>query len=367
MPESSSTCTHCGCVCDDLTFVVADGRLTHAENACELALRRFASAEPDDGAIAFIDGQPAALNDAVARAAHLLQEARRPLVYGCVETTVEAQSAAVKLAQQLGGVFDSPALPEPSLFPGIGTVTCSLSEAKNRADLIVLWNCDPERTHPRLLSRYLLEPAGKFRPDGHRGRSLERVVLPPGTDFEALWSMRERARGRSTGEPRSPLDSLVDRLRAARFGVIAIDESAGPRVIEAAHGLATDLQSGTRCYVLELRGGGNPVGVQQVVTWLGAPTTCEVSDFDVILSVGPPPAGAKRGKSPQIHLTPRTTPATQSAAVAIRTAPFPLAQAGTVLRMDGVALPIRAVLPSSAPSEFAVLNQIARSLRPADR
>src|SRR3954468_10961190 len=91
---------------------------------------------------ALIAGRPASFEDAIARTAEVLRSAHRPLVYGCVDSTVESQRLAVQIAERLGGVFDSAAFAAASIFPSLGTVTCSLAEIKNRADFILLWNCD---------------------------------------------------------------------------------------------------------------------------------------------------------------------------------------------------------------------------------
>lgn len=399
-PADTHLCAACACCCDDLSLTVRDGERHFSDNACATA-RAYLADKPEEEPQALIDNRPASLDAAVTRAAELLSQSRLPLVYGCVDSTVETQTLAVKLTQRLGGVFDSPALAPPPLFPGIGTITCSLGEARNRADLIVVWNCNPEVSHPRLLSHYLLEPTGRFRPSGRRDRTLIVVAsahlkealpadefIEPGADrdFAALWSLRtDLHRPTHSGLP-DHWRPLADRLRSTRFGVMVMDSSAGPRVIEAAHALATEMQKKTRFYVLTLPGSGNSIGIRQVVSWLtgqGAPACFSGRDSpvfgdefraahlierqacDAVLTVE---AGAKEFQFrsiPQIHLSARISDSAQSPAVAIRTAAFPMSDSGTVFRLDGIAMPLRVTIPSSLPSQFEVLNLIARKLRPA--
>ena len=167
--------------------------------------------------------------------------------------------------------------------------------------------------------------------------------------------------------------------------MLVIDQAAGPRTIEAAHALATVLQHRTRFYLIVLPGPGNAVGLQQVVAWLcgscepvcfscreplfGSEFRChrlvENGEIDVILNVNSEFAFERASSIPQIHLSSRIPASPHPAAVAIRTADFPVSDSGTVFRLDGIALPLRPTIPSSAPSQFAVLNQIAQRLRPA--
>lgn len=104
----NATCTFCGCVCDDIELHADEVRIVKAKRACILGTAWFLNhtAErlyPD----ALIDGKEASVEEAVAAAAELLDEAHMPLVYGMSNITCEAQREAVALAERLGGVVDS--------------------------------------------------------------------------------------------------------------------------------------------------------------------------------------------------------------------------------------------------------------------
>jgi formylmethanofuran dehydrogenase subunit B len=104
----NATCTFCGCVCDDMELHADGDRIVKAKNACSLGESWFKNhtAErlyPD----ALIDGEPAALDDAIEAAATFLHDAHMPLVYGLSNITCEAQREAVALAELIGGVVDS--------------------------------------------------------------------------------------------------------------------------------------------------------------------------------------------------------------------------------------------------------------------
>src|SRR5690606_41382828 len=84
--------------------------------------------------LARMGGVPVALEEAVAAAADVLVGARLPLVYGLVETTVEAQRLAVEIADLTGGAVDTAASAghEASLlaFQRIGLLTATLGEVQ---------------------------------------------------------------------------------------------------------------------------------------------------------------------------------------------------------------------------------------------
>jgi len=54
-----------------------------------------------------VDGKPATVDQAVARAAEIMHAADMPLVYGLSNVTCETQREAVSLAELAGGVIDS--------------------------------------------------------------------------------------------------------------------------------------------------------------------------------------------------------------------------------------------------------------------
>ncbi|MCG8449484.1 MAG: hypothetical protein MI725_07895, partial [Pirellulales bacterium] len=76
------TCTVCGCVCDDLTLHVADGRITEAERACALSKPWFLQQDAASNATPKITGTPATLETAIVAAAKILGASRAPLIYG---------------------------------------------------------------------------------------------------------------------------------------------------------------------------------------------------------------------------------------------------------------------------------------------
>ena len=314
MPETirAVACTVCGCVCDDLAVTVDGGRVVRADRACRLAEPWFLAQNAAAAPAATIDGRPAELDAAYARAADLLRSARAPLIYGLSHSTTEGQRAAVALAERVGATIDTTAstghAPSIMALQQVGESTCTLGEVKARADLVIFWGSDPVTTHPRHLERYSLDPPGRWVPGGRKDRFLvvvdEKetetarladlfVRVTPGRHWEALWTLRMLVRSEDEGVkggagegvtkagPSSPLHpftpspvlrDLAARMKGCRCGVIFFGAgvTAGKlahRTVEALLQLVTDLNRHTRFYARRMRRYGDVAGADAVLTW----------------------------------------------------------------------------------------------------
>ncbi len=223
-------------------------------------------------------------------------------------------------------------------------------------------------------------------------------------DFEALWILRAILKGveldaedvqDATGVTLETWHSLLERMKTARYGVLFYapeEEPGGPSMGHATHALVRELNAHTRFVVMPLAGAANDHGARNVLAWqTGYP-------FAVSLAGGSPRFGPgeftanvllKRGEAdaalvvsgdpseqlddsalvhlsriPSIRLITSGDKSSTSATVVIRTAEFGVRTRGSVFRMDGVALPLRPVLPTSLPSAEVVLAAIERRLTP---
>ncbi|HWC91439.1 MAG TPA: formylmethanofuran dehydrogenase subunit B [Pirellulales bacterium] len=429
MPQPSSsehdaTCTYCSCLCDDIRLHVQSDQIVAADRACPLGERWFFSHNaPADEPVCRIDGEPAELAAGIRRAAELLQAARSPLIYGLSTASCEAQRMAVAIADRLGATIDtaSSELPGPVglSFHGVGEVTCTLGEIRNRGDLVIFWRGNPVVTHPRHLERYSLLPEGMLVPRGRADRVCivldeqptatsaladEFVPLEPERDFETLWTLRAIVRGleldadrvlRETGTPLATWQHLVERMQAARFGVLLFgDELArspgGYLNIDALFALTRDLNAATRFICQPLRSGQNIAGADQVLTWqTGFPFAVNFArgyprsgtqwsarqmlargQIDALLLVGddpasewPPAITARLTEIPTIVIASEPTAAARDASISIRTAPYSLSGSGTIHRQDDIAIPLRSALPSACPADLAVLQSLLAELQ----
>ncbi|MFQ3593989.1 MAG: formylmethanofuran dehydrogenase subunit B, partial [Gemmataceae bacterium] len=296
-------------------------------------------------------------------------------------------------------------------FQGVGEVTCTLGEVKNRADLVVFWGCDPVRNLPRHAERYSVDARGLFTPDGRASRTIvavdvvptqttaladETYLVRPGSDFEALWTLRCLVKAvppsgeieAITGVSQERWRKLAHRLRSCRFGVLffgkGLSHSPGRHHnVEAVFSLVVDLNSYTRFYAKPMGAPGNVAGADNVVTWstgypfavnfargyprfgpgeFAAQDVLARGEADLALLIARDPAGlfpsvAARTNLKQIpHIS--IGPVPSEAPLCFVTATPGIHASGTVYRMDDVALPVRGVLPCTLPSEEELLSRL---------
>jgi formylmethanofuran dehydrogenase subunit B len=357
---AEATCAGCGCVCDDIE-VTADGLV----RTCPLGDAWFAEID-DRPPVARIDGREVSLDEAADAAAGVLREARAPLVHGLGRTSCEAQRRAVALAEAAGAVIDVGAATDA--YASVGSSTATFGEIRDRAELVVLWRADPVVTHPRLLERLRLDPSAMIVVDSERTATAEAAgtFVAVHDDFEALWALRGGEAG-----------PLIDRLRAARHVAFihgALDELTALALLSLVRDLARDRHAVT----LGLRGDGNARGAEDVLAWqtgfaapvdfargfpregTSAAELLERDEVDAALVVAadlPLPR-----ELPTVVVDARTTVTLEAARVAFATAADGIEVPGTVHRMDGVPVPLRAPLAGERPSVEDVLAAIAGRL-----
>jgi formylmethanofuran dehydrogenase subunit B len=419
-----ATCTFCGCVCDDIDLHVRGTKIEKAQRACVLGTAWFLNHEIEDGPSCLIEGKPASVEEGIERSAQILAGARYPLIYGLSDTTSESQRVAVAIADWIGGNVDTTSSvchgPSGMAVQGVGEVTCTLGEVRNRGDFIMFWGANPAESHPRHFTRYSLMPKGMFVPNGRKDRTCVVVdvrktksaraadlflQIKPRADFEALWTLRALVRGidldaqqveHETGQPLSVWQDLAERMKAARFGVVffgmGLTMTRGKHAnTEALLALARDLNKYTRFTVKPNRGHGNVTGADNVVAWRtgfpfgvnlgrgyprfnpGEYTASDIlgrgeADAALILASDPlanfhQQARAHLQSIPYIALDPKETPTTRHATVAFHVAAYGINVPGTVYRMDDVPIPLRPAFESPHPSDYTILTGIERRVR----
>jgi formylmethanofuran dehydrogenase subunit B len=405
MPEKAATCAGCGCGCDDIEVAVAAAALERADRTCPIGDAWFAERADDAPAVARVDGREADFADAVETSAAILGEARLPLLCGLGQTDCESQRAAVALAEAAGAVID-PAGPGDDGGAGaaaqaIGWSTATFGELRDRAELVVAWRADPVASHPRLLPRLRLDRAGRASgrtlvvvDAGHTataGEADEFIELAPGLDFEALWAMRALVRDvaldrdLATRLPLDGLERLAGGLRACGYGAVLHGPGGSANTL-ALLALVRDLARSAHVVALPLRQDGNARGAEDVLAWqtgypaavsfarghprarpgeFSAAGLLERGETDAALIVGfdalrhfPPRAADNLRGIPTIVVDPRATETAAAARVAFATAAAGVRREGTVHRMDGVPLTLRAPLRSDRPGDGQVLAAI---------
>jgi formylmethanofuran dehydrogenase subunit B len=408
-------CSFCGCLCDDIEVEVQDGAVAKVRRVCSNGRGVFTHYDPTPRSPT-VDGREVTWDEALDEAARVLKGSDSPLIYGLSSTASEAQRKAVALADRLGAMIDTTSSvchgPTGLAMQAVGEATCTLGEVRNRADVVVFWGCNPATSHMRHFGRYSVMAKGQLTPGGRKDRSVVVVdVRPtasshvadlflqvrPGSDYEVLTTLRALVQGKRVdaetvgGLEVARLQELVARMKEARFGVffmgMGLTQSGGRDLnVSELFQLVAELNEFARFSVVPMRGHGNVAGADQVMTWQsgypfavsfarGTPrygpgefTAVDAlargeADAALILASDPlahfPAAAARRlERIPVIVLDPLPSLTGEAARVVFPTACYGVDAAGTMYRMDGVPLRLRAVLPSSRPTDEDVLERL---------
>jgi formylmethanofuran dehydrogenase subunit B len=414
------TCAGCGCACDELEAVVGDGGLERLTSPCPLGEAWFTEHAESAPPVARIEGREAGLEEGLDAAAEILGGARLPLIYGLGRTTIEAQRTAVGIAEAIGGVLDpaGPALDGSAglAIQTVGVSTATLGEVRDRSRTVVVWREDPVRTVPRLLGLLGLDRAGREAWEGGERRLVvvdaERtataeeadtfIELPAELDFEALWVLRALEKGaplvREHAEalPWAALEQLAAELHDCTHGAVlhgfGLSGGAGGWVNALGLLLAVrDLSRSAHVVTVAVRKEVNAVGAEDVLAWqTGYPAAVSFArrfprsspgefngaallargEADAALVIASDPFGHMPDAAlehlrgiPSVVVDPSATPTAEAARVALAPAAPGVYREGTVHRMDGVPVPLRAPREAARPGEDEVLAGLEERLR----
>lgn len=416
-------CTFCGCLCDDVEVEVQDNTITAVKKACLIGKNKImhATSEPP---IPSVNGRETSIDEAVEEAARIMSRAKNPMVYGLSSTTSEAQRELVEIAEITRANLDNCSSychgPGVLARQQVGLVSCTLGEAKNRADLVIYWGCNPVEAHMRHLTRYSLQPKGLFTPEGRKGRKVVAIDIrptpttkradvflqvEPGHSFEIASTLRALLNGVELefpeggdsvgGVPAESWREVAEMIKACKYGVLffglGVTQCRNTDInVEQVSRLVQDANRHTRFSAVAMRGHGNVNGTNQVMAWLtGYPLAVNFSkgfprhnpgefsvlpmlarkDIDAALIVATDP-GAHLPKDavdflktiPVIHLDPHRNMTTPWASVVIPVAPVGVAATGTFYRMDNVPLRLKKLVDSPFPSDEEVLKTMKEKI-----
>jgi len=349
-----------------------------------------------------IDGRPVTLGEAVAGAAAALQAARSPFVHGLAWSSVGTARRAAALACRVRGAIDiegAGAVEADRLaLSTFGLASATFGALRDQADVVLLWRADPRPTHPDLLpSRqepsgdrrgrgFILVPPAGFRRTATAPDDTLVVEVPEGGDLEALLLLRLLATGRAAAPGGTGMERAAALLRGARYAALLWDPiatacSGGETIASALALLARDLNLRGRAAARPLGNGGNVAGAMgalasvtgfpRAVGFFSGEPRMEPETFgasamleggsDRLLLIGARSAAAREaaGRIPSIVLGPRRLVGAPEPEIYIPTARAGISAGGLWLRADGVPVPLRAVLPTTRPTEDEVLDRLA--------
>ena len=292
-------CPLCGLGCDDLRVRLDDSGIEVTENGCDISRRGFAQASTGTRATPRIAGASASVDAALDRAAELLRKARLPLIGG-LATDVNGARAVMTLARKSRAIIDhmhgAGLFRNQQILQDGGWMTTSLTEVRNRADLIVVAGARVFELFPRLLER-IINPRGCALAQGQQ-RELVLIgpwkpsTLPPElTEWkptiipvalpaigEVIGSLRTMVAGRPLqvcgieGVEINKLRNVACRLQQAKYSVISwaageLDFPHAELTVQSLVELARDLNITTRSGALPLGGAQGDVTMNQVSLW----------------------------------------------------------------------------------------------------
>ncbi len=287
-----------GMLSDDLVVERSAKGLTILENGDAASRAGFERKLPKSAPA--IKGKPVGLSEAIAAAAQLIGKAKLPL-YGGLATDVEGIRAVLALADRTAGVVDH-ALSDTlyrnlKILQTAGWITSTLTETRNRADLIIVAGSDIAKFNPRFFERIVSPPASMFDVTAKKrtlvfiGKGLDRalgkdvrvgkvITLPCKAEdaSEVVATLRARLRGfrikhrKIAGVPLAEIDVLAERCKQAKYGVVAwappsLDYPHAEFAIDQFAGLVKDLNQHTRFAGLSLGGAEGSVTASAVCAW----------------------------------------------------------------------------------------------------
>ncbi len=409
-------CPFCGIVCDDLEIESGVGGVVVRRNGCDKAKAGFERRVA--GAVPQVDGKPATLEAAIRAAAGLIGKARLPL-FGGLGTDVEGMRAVMALADRSGGVVDH-ALSEAQtrnfrVLQSSGWVMSTLTEVRNRADLIVVVGSDIHKLHPRFFERIVTVPETMFEggakrtivflgsgldTSAARGATVAEVQslpCPPDQVGDVLAAVRAHLRGAAiagdtiAGLKRADVIALAERCRAASYGVMvwappSLNFADADLTVQTLSDLVKELNVKGRFAGLSLGGNEGAVTAGAVCAWQsgyplrvsyasGKPdydpyrhsiarlAATDEADLLVWLASYTPDLAPPPTKLPMVVLATPGLKLAGTPAVLIPVGTPGVDHAGRIVRCDNVvSLPLRDLGRSDLPSAAAVLEGIEAAL-----
>jgi len=417
--HESIICPGCGCLCDDLDITLEGGRVVEVANVCLWGVSRFFHAKKfhqkkerhrlNEPQVRHQGRrQTVSYDAALAEAARLLGQARRPLIYGLTNSGSWAQAAALKLARSLRARLEPGDLalmaPYYQSLQHHGVMWAPLDIIRDEADTVLFWGANPIHSAPRQVVRHAVFARGRFTERGIEDRQVAAVdiykteltrfcplfiKIQPGQELDLI----EGVSGTLTGEPvPSPpvrgTRRLAEFLAKATCGVIFCGRgvSYGPatEIFDRLARLLAFLNQEKRFFLFPLSGDFNSSGLYHLllneVGQAGAPdfgpgeatthfTPVDFRGVDAVLVTGADllwslPAeqveDLKQRQVPIVAISPFANRTTSQAAVILPSALAGIEAAEVALRMDGLPLVLKQVAPSALPGTHQVLTDLER-------
>lgn len=295
------TCPACGLLCDDVSISRNDtGALKVTSNSCAKSISFFE--RPLKQSPPRVNGKETDLATAIAKATELLAQAKHPLIGG-LATDVQGMRAVMNLAEKSGATIDhmnsKSSMRNLLVMQNSGWQVTTLTEVRNRVDLLLVVGTDIVSYFPRFFERVIWNEASMFGQDtstrevvylggqnlntapGTSPKGVAPTVLPCDKEkipevlavLRALLSGKSLKTDRVAGIDVADLAKLAERLKAAKYGVLAwtgssLDYPHSELTIQNITAVVEKLNQTTRSSGLPLSGNEGDVGAYNTSTWI---------------------------------------------------------------------------------------------------
>ena len=387
-PATTTTCPACGLLCDDIDTSHLDN------NTCAKSVAFFtqknAITSPQ------IAGKPVTLTQAIAKAAEILKQTYQPLFSG-LSTDVIGFRAVFKLAEKTNGILKhmnaTSSQRNLNVLQSTGWQTTTLTEVKNRADLIVCIGTDVVSHNPRFFER-------NVKVDGMFVSAMQREIVFIGQnnpkidalegasllscsadDLPAITSaLRALVQNKPLNAPNignirlADLKGLVDKLKQAKYAVLVwiakdLDFKFAELTIQNITQTVATLNETIRAGGLALGGSDGDTSANYANAWLSGYALKDsdtAHDAEVFINSFSPSKGLPKTDLPLIVIgngnlqdVNQQGADTQIPDVFIPIATPGLDCGGTLFRVDSsVVLPLKKVRETDLPTLSDVVQQI---------
>lgn len=388
------TCPACGLLCDDISSAAVNSK----QLGCGKAAKFYARSAKHTSAQ--VNGQPVSLSEAVKTAATLLMQSKSPLVAGS-STDVHGARALVDLSHatraNMTHLNASSTLRNMQVLQHRGWQTTTLTEVRNRADVILMIGTDVVSHNARFFERVVWVDEAMFTnaaqrkiiylggddlntqpgisPDGHAPEviacntaHLPEVVAA----LRALVLDKPVTGTQVAGVAVSTLKVLAETLKAAKYATLVwvskdLHYVHAELTIEQITETVVALNQKSRAMGLSMGGSDGDTSVNYAHTWLNGviidQPDWESHDAVVWVNSYSPEAMPPAGAAPVIVLGAADSQFAEPPAVFIPVATPGLECGGQMFRVDGsVTLPLIASRPADLPTLRVVVDQLLAAL-----
>ncbi len=393
----TATCPACGLICDDIKVEVGQNHnkvLTgHCVKSIDFFEQSFAASSPQ------IDGKVTTLQEAIAHAAKLFNASKKPTFAG-LSTDVQGFRAIYNLAQKtnasLNHMNSQSMLRNMAVLQSTGWQTTTLTEVKNRADVILCIGTDIVSHNARFFERFVWLDGQKsdamftdaharhiiyigeslninagISPDGRPPTSIDcsNAHLP-----EILAVLRALIAGKKlkvqniAGIAIDELIAVADKLKQAKYAVLAwitkdLDFVHAELTIQSITETVALLNNqNSRAAALSLGGSDGDTSANNANTWLsGYSLNNHQHAYDLVVWVNSfsPEKLPENIDKPLIFIGNSNRKFAQTPNVFIPIATPGLDCSGTLFRVDSaVILPLKQVRKNNLPTLTDVVRQI---------